>query len=156
MTAPQIKHALTRESAELVCSAIGSCQLATLRLRTVVHSDGMQDMALRQDSVLHNLLDQCVTLSARSIRNALNLLELVVTRADFAPDIIHTLESQFQRIVTPATDNFASFSLARANRLPLEEGVRLLAADVMADSYRLGRAVDHLSSYSGSSEQLDR
>jgi hypothetical protein len=154
VTAP-IKNALTRESAELVCSAIGSCQSATLRLRSIANSDAMQDIALHRDSTLRDLLDQCVTLSAHSIRNALNLLALVLTRADFSPDIISTLERQFQRIVTPAVDNSASFTLARANRLPLEDGVRLLATDVMADSCRLSRALDDLSSYSGSTQCLD-
>jgi hypothetical protein len=139
------RQSLSNENAALLNGAVDFCRQTTMHLREMTLLAHERAGTMGQEPRIIGLLQECLDCASLNAQLAHDMVDMVMSRAVFAPDRLQALAISFSAIPAAGFDNATYLAVARAKHLSLSEGIRLLTAESLASSYRLKVLIDRLA-----------
>ncbi|WP_374312225.1 hypothetical protein [Dongia sp.] len=139
------RQSLSNENAALLNGAVDFCRQTTMHLREVTLLAHERAGTTGEETRIIGLLQECLNCASLNAQLAHDMVDMVMSRAVFAPDRLQALATSFAAIPAAGFDNARNLAVARARHLSLSEGIRLLTAESLASSYRLKVLVNRLA-----------
>lgn len=139
------RQSLSNENAALLNGAVDFCRQTTMHLREMTLLAHERAGTTGQEPRIIDLLQECLNCASLNAQLAHDMVDMVMSRAVFAPERLQALATSFAAIPATGFDNARNLAVARAKHLTLSEGIRLLTAESLASSYRLKVLIDQLA-----------